>query len=202
MRTSASRIARPLARISHPLRLSAIRPFPRPILPPRALPPTLSSTCRKYSSADSPSILSPPSQNTSSTSPSSTSSDDAASSPASTTASFQLPEKPAYEMTFTCKKCNTRSTHRVSKQAYRHGTVLIQCPGCTVRHLIADHMKIFRDKPTTIEDILREKGESVLKGIKYHDGDIEFLPPEAVEEGEKNAESPAAAEVKTDGQSK
>jgi hypothetical protein len=49
---------------------------------------------------------------------------------------------PAYEMTFTCKQCNTRSSHKVSKQGYHHGTVLITCPGCKNKHLISDHMKV------------------------------------------------------------
>lgn len=49
---------------------------------------------------------------------------------------------PSYDMTFTCKKCDTRSTHRVSKQGYHHGTILITCPGCKNRHLIADHLKV------------------------------------------------------------
>ena len=49
---------------------------------------------------------------------------------------------PAYELTFTCKQCTTRSSHRVSKQGYHHGTVLITCPGCKNRHLISDHMKV------------------------------------------------------------
>lgn len=66
-----------------------------------------------------------------------------------TNASTQAPESrldrdqvPAYELTFTCKQCSTRSSHRVSKQGYHHGTVLISCPGCKNRHLISDHMKV------------------------------------------------------------
>lgn len=51
-------------------------------------------------------------------------------------------QAPAYEMTFTCKVCETRSTHRISKQGYHKGTVLIACPGCKNRHLIADHLKV------------------------------------------------------------
>lgn len=52
-------------------------------------------------------------------------------------------EVPSYEMTFTCKACSTRSSHRMSKQGYHHGTILITCPGCKNRHLIADHLKVF-----------------------------------------------------------
>lgn len=51
-------------------------------------------------------------------------------------------QKPAYEMTFTCKPCSTRSTHRISKQAYHHGSVLVTCPQCKNRHLIADHLNV------------------------------------------------------------
>ncbi|KAF2008502.1 zf-DNL-domain-containing protein, partial [Aaosphaeria arxii CBS 175.79] len=81
---------------------------------------------------------------------------------------------PAYELTFTCKQCSTRSSHRVSKQGYHHGTVLISCPGCKNRHLISDHMKIFSDKPLTIEDLMREKGQLVKRGSLSAEGDVEF----------------------------
>lgn len=51
-------------------------------------------------------------------------------------------EEPAYEMTFTCRKCLERSSHRITKQAYHFGTTLITCPGCKNRHLISDHLKV------------------------------------------------------------
>lgn len=70
-------------------------------------------------------------------------------------------DKPMMMIAFTCKKCNTRSSHTMSKQAYTGGTVLIKCPSCNARHLIADHLKIFRDDSVTIEDILKAKGESL-----------------------------------------
>ncbi len=54
----------------------------------------------------------------------------------------QEPQVPAFQMTFTCKQCETRSAHRVTKQAYFYGTVLITCPGCTSRHLISDHLRV------------------------------------------------------------
>lgn len=70
-------------------------------------------------------------------------------------------DKPMLMIAFTCKRCDTRSSHTMSKQAYTKGTVLIQCPGCKNRHLIADHLKIFNDDHITIEDIMNAKGESV-----------------------------------------
>ena len=83
-------------------------------------------------------------------------------------------QEPAYELTFTCRKCMERSSHRITKQAYHFGTTLITCPGCKSRHLISDHLKIFSDRGVTIEDILKEKGEFLRKGRLGEDGDIEF----------------------------
>lgn len=75
-------------------------------------------------------------------------------------------QQPQLMIAFTCKKCNTRSSHTMSKQAYTKGTVLIQCPGCKNRHLIADHLKIFNDHSINIEDILRAKGENVSQSTE------------------------------------
>ncbi|KAH0289760.1 zf-DNL-domain-containing protein [Aureobasidium namibiae CBS 147.97] len=83
-------------------------------------------------------------------------------------------EVPSYEMTFTCKACSIRSSHRMSKQGYHHGTILITCPGCKNRHLIADHLKIFSDKRITLEDILAEKGQLLKKGALDSESDMEF----------------------------
>lgn len=70
-------------------------------------------------------------------------------------------DQPQLMLAFTCNKCETRSSHSFSKQSYTSGTVLIQCPGCKNRHLIADNLKIFRDKNVNLEEILRAKGELV-----------------------------------------
>lgn len=78
----------------------------------------------------------------------------------------------AYRIAFTCKPCGHRSTHRMSKQGYHRGTVLIQCPSCQSRHVMSDHLGIFFDKKTTLEDILQEKGQTLTHG--YTDGNMEF----------------------------
>lgn len=53
--------------------------------------------------------------------------------------------QPEYEMTFTCTPCKTRSSHRVSKHGYHHGSVLITCPECRNRHVISDHLSVCAD---------------------------------------------------------
>ncbi|XMA19347.1 hypothetical protein WAI453_012138 [Rhynchosporium graminicola] len=84
------------------------------------------------------------------------------------------PERPEYEMTFTCTPCSTRSTHRISKQGYHKGSVLVTCPDCKNRHVISDHLNIFGDKKFTIEDVMRDQGQLVKKGTLSEDGDFEF----------------------------
>jgi mitochondrial protein import protein ZIM17 len=88
--------------------------------------------------------------------------------------SEQRSPPPSYELIFTCTPCSTRSRHTISKQGYHHGTVLVTCPECRNRHIIADNLKIFGDKKVNIEDILAERGQSVKKGMVSADGDIEF----------------------------
>ncbi|QSS66214.1 DNL zinc finger domain-containing protein [Histoplasma capsulatum] len=81
-------------------------------------------------------------------------------------------EERAFQITFTCKPCGHRSSHRISQHGYYKGTVLISCPGCRNRHVISDHLNIFMDKKSTLEDILSEHGQTLLKGKL--DGDVEW----------------------------
>ncbi|KAF8972713.1 DNL zinc finger-domain-containing protein [Flammula alnicola] len=100
-----------------------------------------------------------------------------------TTSSQALPEKmePRLQLTFTCtvSGCGERSTHQFSKHAYEKGIVLVQCPGCKNRHLIADHLGWFKEgteegRLPRVEDMLRAKGEKVQRGIVAEHGDIEY----------------------------
>ncbi|KAF7345436.1 Zf-DNL-domain-containing protein [Mycena venus] len=107
------------------------------------------------------------------------------SSELATTSSQALPGNivPKLSMTFTCtaNDCGERSTHEFSKQAYESGIVLVQCPGCHNRHLIADHIGWFKEsteegKLRTVEDLLRARGEKVTRGTLGSDGVIEYAP--------------------------
>ncbi|KAJ5908853.1 hypothetical protein N7495_001535 [Penicillium taxi] len=94
----------------------------------------------------------------------------------------------AYQVTFTCKPCGERSTHRMSKQGYHRGTVLIQCPSCESRHVMSDHLGIFFDKGTTLEDLLKEKGQVLTHGRT--DGDMEFWDDGSVNKVDENGARP------------
>jgi hypothetical protein len=100
---------------------------------------------------------------------------------------------------FTCKVCEERSHHVMSKLAYTKGVVLIECPGCENRHLIADNLGWFRDGRTTVEDLVKEKGEGIRKVVVGEDGEefggnlMEWLPEIVADEKEKKKRAKAEA---------
>jgi hypothetical protein len=79
---------------------------------------------------------------------------------------------------FTCKVCENRSHHTMSKLGYTKGTVIIQCPGCKKRHLIADHLNWFdldhRHGKKTIEEILETRGEAIRRSLSDEEA-LEFV---------------------------
>ncbi|KAJ5662718.1 hypothetical protein N7462_011644 [Penicillium macrosclerotiorum] len=106
----------------------------------------------------------------------------------------------AYQIVFTCKPCGERSSHRMSKQGYHRGTVLIQCPSCQSRHVMSDHLGIFFDKRTTLEDLLKEKGQTLTHGVA--DGNLEFWDDGTVKsfdlDGQQRLDSSSAGEKKSE----
>ncbi|CBH09890.1 hypothetical protein, conserved [Trypanosoma brucei gambiense DAL972] len=64
---------------------------------------------------------------------------------------------------FTCGQCEHRMVKRFSKHAYTKGIVIVQCPSCEVRHLLADNLGWFVDGAKNVEEMLREKGDSFIR---------------------------------------
>ncbi|EAW06553.1 DNL-type zinc finger protein [Aspergillus clavatus NRRL 1] len=103
-------------------------------------------------------------------------------------------QEPTYQITFTCKPCGNRSSHRMSKHGYHKGTVVIRCPSCHNRHVISDHLNIFFDKKSTLEDILQREGKKLTRG--YVDGDMEFWEDGTVKKRE-GSDADTTAETKS-----
>ena len=61
-------------------------------------------------------------------------------------------------MVFTCNKCETRSTKGFSKRAYNYGVVIVTCPGCESKHVVADRLGWFGEKGD-VGDFIKEKSE-------------------------------------------
>eukprot|EP00756_Hemistasia_phaeocysticola_P032494 Hpha_TRINITY_DN16410_c0_g1::TRINITY_DN16410_c0_g1_i1::g.162591::m.162591/K17808/ZIM17, DNLZ, Tim15; mitochondrial protein import protein ZIM17 len=61
------------------------------------------------------------------------------------------------------KKCGTQAIKRFSKVAYTKGVVIIECPGCKNKHVIADNLGWFHDGAQNIEDLMKQKGETLQK---------------------------------------
>ncbi len=76
-------------------------------------------------------------------------------------------------MMYTCGKCEVRSAKAFSKVAYTEGVVIVECPNCSARHLIADNLGWFGTKGT-IEEFAKERGETIL--TKLEDNTLELEP--------------------------
>jgi protein import protein ZIM17 len=95
---------------------------------------------------------------------------------------------------YTCTVCDTRAAKQFTEQAYRHGVVIVTCPGCGNRHLIADNLEFFgnEDKGWNIEKGMLELGENVK--VVNDDNVLELsiddvYGPGAVEKATKNEAS-------------
>lgn len=67
-------------------------------------------------------------------------------SPTAQPANFGFVAGTKLGISFTCtvNDCNTRISKMIRRSTYEHGTVLIQCPKCKTKHIIADNYGAFR----------------------------------------------------------
>jgi hypothetical protein len=99
-------------------------------------------------------------------------------------------------MVFTCAKCEVRAAKAFSHVAYTSGVVLVQCPGCGGRHLIADHLGWFGSKGN-IEDFAKEKGHAVVRHAA--DGTLELTPEDVMGPAATKAAEELAASLEKEG---
>eukprot|EP00667_Euglena_gracilis_P019970 EG_transcript_21501 len=66
---------------------------------------------------------------------------------------------------FTCGVCNTSAMKQFRRLSYERGIVIVECPGCLRRHVLADHLGWgLMDKKGNVESLFREEGREVLYG--------------------------------------
>ena len=86
-----------------------------------------------------------------------------------------------FQILFTCKICETRNSHMISRLAYQQGIVIATCPGCGSRHLLADKTGLLDVGIWDVEQ-LAQQGENVTRlttdGYKQVGADlqVEDLP--------------------------
>lgn len=99
-------------------------------------------------------------------------------------------------LSFTCKKCKTRTTNKlISKLAYNKGVVIVRCDGCNNNHLIADNLGWFSEvNGMNIEKLMALKGETVRKVMNDVDGYYEAVLKEELKLQSKKD----ASEIKDD----
>ncbi|KPI88345.1 hypothetical protein ABL78_2584 [Leptomonas seymouri] len=95
---------------------------------------------------------------------------------------------------FTCGPCDYRMVKRFSKHAYTKGIVIVECPNCHVKHLLADNLGWLEDEAKNIEDFLREKGESFTR-IDGTSGDFQAVVDDGADAASAGPSLAAGAEV-------
>lgn len=85
-----------------------------------------------------------------------------------------------FELQYTCKICEARNCHRVSRAAYTNGVVIAQCKGCKTQHLIADHLGFTQlwkkgEDGATIEEVFAKQGtdEDIVNRVSREVFDLE-----------------------------
>mmetsp|Transcript_14465 Transcript_14465/g.21287 ORF Transcript_14465/g.21287 Transcript_14465/m.21287 type:complete len:193 (-) Transcript_14465:106-684(-) len=98
------------------------------------------------------------------------------------------PQTRKLQLAFTCKICDHRNNHFINKVAYTEGVVIVKCPGCSNRHLIADPKGLL-DMPgfVNVQQYAASQGEKVQTNLpdleklnlelkQGEDGNVQIIP--------------------------
>jgi len=67
--------------------------------------------------------------------------------------SIQLPmPKRRAQLSFTCNKCEARTTRMVNPEVYKKGTMFVQCANCEVWHQLVDNLGLIYDFKDVVLD--------------------------------------------------
>lgn len=67
-----------------------------------------------------------------------------------------------FKIMYTCKVCEHRNSHMISRLAYNQGIVIVTCSGCNSRHLMSDKTGLLDYGVWNVE-MLAAAGESVTR---------------------------------------
>lgn len=85
-----------------------------------------------------------------------------------------------YVIMFTCKKCDTRSAKKISKNSYHHGVVVVRCACCQNLHLIADHIGVFEERGWDIQKFIDAANDGSRPVKVVNDDNVLELSPDEI----------------------
>ena len=85
-----------------------------------------------------------------------------------------------FKIQYTCKKCDTRNEHAVTRLAYRKGVVIAQCKGCFTKHWLADNLGWsnhiggfdFDNGERNIEQYMANKSQELVGSADEKENDV------------------------------
>jgi len=85
-----------------------------------------------------------------------------------------------FQLSYTCKICNTVNKHMINRIAYNNGVVIATCKGCKNKHMIADNLNYypgtFGGSTNNIEEYMeKQQSEEMVQRVTKEVWDLEDL---------------------------